>query len=86
MIRKFPLAFASLLVGIVSFVQLFGLEKAVLAIILGALALKEVSPDQEKGKTYAYAGIALGSVYVLILVAIAVIKGPAIIQHISKLR
>ncbi|MHB9154434.1 MAG: DUF4190 domain-containing protein [Endomicrobiales bacterium] len=86
MFKRFPLAITSLLLGVLSFIHLFGLEKAVFAVILGGLALREVVPGQEKGKKYAYAGIILGSLYVVILLVIMVIKGPGIVELIGKLR
>ena len=86
MIRKFPLAFISFLVGILSFFHLFGLEKAVLAIILGALALGDFTSEQQGGKKYAYTGIILGSLYVFVLLVIMFARGPEILKLIGKLR
>lgn len=86
MLRKFPLAVTSLIIGMLSFFHLFGLEKAVLAIALGGIALKEIRPGEEQGRKYAYAGVILGSLYVLIIVVFIVLKGPAILGMISKLR
>jgi hypothetical protein len=86
MFRRFPLAITSLLLGVLSFIHLFGLEKAVFAVILGGLALREVVPGREKSKKYAYAGIIFGSLYVVILLVILAIKGPGIVQLIGKLR
>jgi hypothetical protein len=86
MIKRFPLAVASVLVGLVSFINFFGLEKAVLAVVLGALALKYRLPGEEKGRTCAAAGIALGSVYILILLGILIVKGPQIVAAMGRLR
>jgi len=84
MIRKYPLAFTSLLLGLVSFVHLFGLEKAVIAVLLGGAAIRQAAPEQESGKKYAYAGVILGSLYILVLAVIAVKKGPAIFSMLGK--
>ena len=86
MIRKYPLAVVSFMLGLASFVHLFGVEKAVLAVIFGGFALKEIMPGFEKGRKYAYAGIILGSLYIAVLVAVTVVKGPGIIELIGKMR
>ena len=82
--RKYPLACTSAILGVLSFVHLFGIEKAVIAIILGGLGLREVLPGFEKGKKYAYAGIILGSLYIVVLAVITVHKGPAILKGAMK--
>lgn len=86
MIRRYPLAVVSLIVGILSFVNLFSLEKAILAIVLGGIALKNVLPGEEKGKKFAVIGITLGSLYILTLIGILVVKGPQIVQTLGRLR
>jgi hypothetical protein len=86
MIKKYPLAIASAILGLASFVHLFGLEKAVLAVVFGGLALQEVMPGFEKGKKYAYIGIILGSLYIVVLAVITVIKGPQILGLIRQMR
>jgi len=40
--KKSKWAIISLILGIVSFIQLLGIERAVLAVIFGILALKEI--------------------------------------------
>lgn len=84
MIKKFPLAVTSLILGLLSFVHLFGIEKAVLAVILGGVALK--TPELEKGRKYAYLGIILGSLYIVIILVISIVKGPKIVDLIGKLK
>ncbi|MDO8734074.1 MAG: DUF4190 domain-containing protein [Elusimicrobiota bacterium] len=84
---KNKLAVAGFVLGLVSFVQLFGLEKAVLAVIFGAISLKEITSGQQlNGKKYAYAAIILGSVYILIILVLAVVKGPEIFKLLGKMR
>jgi len=85
MLKKYPLAIASVVLGLVSFVHLFGIEKAVLAVVFGGLALKETIPGFEKGRKYAYAGIILGSLYIAVLAVVTIIKGPQIIELIKKM-
>jgi hypothetical protein len=64
------LAIASLTVGILSFIQLFGLERSITAIVFGILALRRIKQDEtQKGKKMAMVGIALGIIYTAIAVA-----------------
>ena len=50
-------AIASLAIGIASFISLAGMEKAILAIVFGALALKRLGGDNQlSGKKFAKAG------------------------------
>jgi hypothetical protein len=66
------LAVCSFLVAIIAFihpfVQLFGLEKALLALILGLVALREISRSKNKiGRGYAFFGIVLSLIFMVIL-------------------
>ncbi len=61
-------AIASLLVGIFSFLQFLGGEKAILAILFGILALREIKEKGFTGKYLAIGGIVLGIIYIAILV------------------
>ncbi|MFW6134419.1 MAG: DUF4190 domain-containing protein [Elusimicrobiota bacterium] len=85
--KKHPYAVVSLVMGIVSFIQLFGFEKAITAIVFGALALNQAKKEPISGKQLAYWGIALGIVYILILVYLVIFRGnqiSEIFQMISK--
>lgn len=65
------LAIASLTVGILCFIQLFGLERSIAAIVFGVLALKRIKQDETlRGKGLAIAGIVLGSIYCLLAIAV----------------
>lgn len=65
------LAIASLTIGILSFIQLFGLERSITAIVFGVLALRRMKQDEsQKGKKIAIAGIVVGGIYTLIAFAI----------------
>lgn len=84
---KSKLAVASFVLGMSSFIQLFGLEKAVLSIVFGAISLKEITAGQYlNGKKYAYAAIILGSVYILIILILAVVKSPEMFKLMGKMR
>ena len=58
------LAIISLVIGILSFINLFGIEKALLAVILGIIALRRIAAPEStaKGEGFAAGGIVLGSV------------------------
>ncbi|OGS20572.1 MAG: hypothetical protein A2252_09950 [Elusimicrobia bacterium RIFOXYA2_FULL_39_19] len=84
---KSKLAIASMVMGLLSFVQLFGIEKAVVSIVFGSIALREILAGEElRGKNYAYAGIILGSLYILILAGFLIVKGPHIFELINRLK
>ncbi|RKY31009.1 MAG: hypothetical protein DRP74_05785 [Candidatus Omnitrophota bacterium] len=56
-------AVASLVVGIISFFSFAGMEKAIVAVIFGILALKSLGEeDDAASKKFAKAGIILGAV------------------------
>jgi len=82
--QKSKLAIVSLVLGICSFIQLLGIEKAVLAIVFGNLALKEINQAQLTGKKNAYAGIILGSIYILVVVVMIFIKGPYLVSFLAR--
>ena len=78
-------AIASLVIGITSFINLVGMEKAIAAIIFGILALKKIEQDKQLlGKQLAKAGVILG-VFSMIVTATFVIKFlPKIQQQIKQ--
>jgi len=64
------LAIASLTVGVISFIQLFGLEQSITAIVFGILALKRIKQDEsQRGKGIALAGIVLGAIYSVLAIS-----------------
>ena len=67
-------AIVSLVLGIFSFIQLMGMEKSILAVVFGILALRRLgSGNSKKGKKLAIAGIILGvAAIILSIVAIVV--------------
>lgn len=71
--QKYAFATVSLILGILSFVNLFGLEKPILAIIFGWLALRlHPEPKLNVRRVWAQVGIALGAI-TLITVPILII-------------
>ncbi|OGF49191.1 MAG: hypothetical protein A2044_07505 [Candidatus Firestonebacteria bacterium GWA2_43_8] len=69
-------ALAVLLLGVLSFFDLFGLEKAVIAILLGSAYLSESKGFGDKYKYLVYTGVGLGIISILILTVIMLSKSP----------
>jgi len=87
--QKYAFATASLILGICSFVNLLGLEKPILAIVFGWLALRaNPAPALKLHRMWAKAGVVLGML-VLVIVPIIIIVNfdevREIIQLLSKL-
>ena len=71
--QKYAFATASLILGICSFVNLLGLEKPILAIIFGWLALRSKhEPTLVQHRVWAKTGVTLGTI-VLIVVPVLII-------------
>lgn len=87
--QKYAFATASLILGICSFVNLLGLEKPILAIVFGWLALRaNPAPALKLHRMWAKAGVLLG-VLVLVVVPTLIIVNfnelREIVQLLSKL-
>lgn len=83
---KVKLAVFSFVMGIVSLLNLLGLEKSIVAIVFGIIALRELAaPEEKKAKTWAYLGIALGIAQICILIAVIILKGPEFLSMLKKL-
>lgn len=82
---KSKLALISLMLGIFSFVHLLGIEKAVLAVIFGTMALKE-SIQTTKSIKIAWIGISLGLIYLVVIAVIATIYFPDMISLLKRLK
>jgi len=63
--QKYAFALASLLLGIASFVHLLGIEKAILAIAFGVLAMRP--PMARLHQNWAKAGMILGGLMIIIV-------------------
>jgi hypothetical protein len=70
-------ATASLVLGILQFVRVFNVEKALLAIIFGIIALKWLSANPELGgKNRAVAGLVLGVIGVIVTIVMTIVFWP----------
>jgi hypothetical protein len=87
--QKYAYATASLIVGIICFVNIAGLEKAVVAIVFAWLALKsEPGPQLTERRRWAKVGAAMG-LFVLIFIPALVLLNldrlPVLIEALQKL-
>jgi len=80
------LAIISLVLGILSFINLFGLEKALLAVILGIIALRRIAAPEStaKGEGFAAGGIVLGAISAVLSISF-IFKGIQFIQQHPEL-
>ncbi|MBN3039380.1 MAG: DUF4190 domain-containing protein [Candidatus Omnitrophica bacterium] len=82
-------AIAAFVLGIISFVQIFGMEKAIAAIVFGILALRQIArPDnQERGEGLAAWAIVLGAIYAIIagIALFSLIKNPELLEQMQQL-
>ena len=73
--QKYAYATVSLMLGIFCFVNLAGMEKAILAIVFGWLALREnPAPALVEHRVWAKAGMILGSLVLIIVPLIIVLN------------
>ena len=85
--KRCRLAIIALLLGITSLVNLFGLEKGVMAIIVGWLAIGEIKNEPSlKGKGMAWAGLILGALSIITIVVVLIWKGPQLLQQLKLLQ
>jgi hypothetical protein len=84
--QKYAYATVSLVLGIFCFVNLLGLEKAILAIVFGWLALRATpTPALKEHRSWAKAGIVLGVLPLIILPIIVVLNFDRIREIIDLL-
>ena len=87
--QKYAFATASLILGIFSFVNLLGLEKPILAIIFGWLALRsKPEPQLTEHRVWAKAGVVLGTIILIVVPALIILnfhRLQEIIEILSKL-
>jgi len=83
---KSKVAVAGLVMGIASFINLLGMEKAIAAIVFGWMGLKEAEAEQKAGKKLAYAGIILGFAYIATVTVMLILYGPQFVEHIKMMK
>jgi hypothetical protein len=73
--QKYAYATISLILGISCFINLVGMEKAILAVIFGAMALRaSPAPKLRERRAWAKTGLALGTVIVLVVPTIILLN------------
>ena len=73
--QKYAFATVSLVLGISCFVNLLGLEKAILAIVFGSLALRTMpAPALKEHRLWAKTGVILGILPLIILPTILILN------------
>jgi hypothetical protein len=72
--QKYAYATVALVLGIACFVNLLGMEKAILAIIFGRLALKsEPAPALKERREWGQAGLILGVMQIVFITVLIII-------------
>ena len=88
--QKYAFATASLILGICSFVNLLGLEKPILAIIFGYLALRTTpAPPLKEHRVWAKAGVTLGTIVLIVVPTLIILnldRLREVIDVLSKLQ
>jgi hypothetical protein len=73
--QKYAFATASLILGICSFVNLLGLEKPILAIVFGWLALRTTpEPPLKEHRVWAKTGVVLGTIILIVVPTIIILN------------
>lgn len=70
--RRTGLAIAALATSVVAFISLLGLEKAILACVLAALAIRGL-PARSQGRRWGIAAIAVSIVYLITFAVVAAV-------------
>ena len=68
--QKYAYATASLILGLLCFINLAGMEKAVVAIVFGVMALGSQPPALVQRRVWAKAGIVLGAGIIVMVPAL----------------
>ena len=85
--QKYAYATAALLVGIASYIQLLGIERALLAIVFAWLALKaDPQPRLDSSRRlWAKAGLVLGLIMLVLVPTIVILKFESFQELIATL-
>ena len=85
--QRYAYATVALVIGLLSFVNLFGFEKSILAIVLGLKALqREPIPALEVRRTWAKSGIAVGAAQIAVVVTVVLLNLDRIPKLIQAFR
>jgi len=85
--QRYAYATVALVVGLLSFVNLFGFEKSILAIVLGFKALgREPAPALAARRHWAKSGMALGVAQIALVVTVILLNLERIPKLIAAVR
>ena len=85
--QRYTLATMALTLAILSFLNLAGMEKAILAIVLGLRALKPApQPPLQQRRDWARIAIGLGAAHVVLVVAVVLLNLDRIATLLTTLR
>jgi hypothetical protein len=85
--QRYTYATLALVIGLLSFVNFFGFEKSILAVLLGLKALgKEPGPMLQVRRGWAKSGVALGAAQVLLVTGIILLHLDRIPKIIEAFR
>lgn len=85
--QRYAYASIALVVGLLSFVNLFGFEKSVLAIVLGVKALGgRPAPALDARRSWATSGVVLGAVQMTLVLTIILLNLDRIPKIIAAVR
>ena len=87
--QKYAYATVSLVLGLCCFVSLVGLEKAILAVVFGWMALKSTpAPALKTRRVWAKTGVVLGTLVLIVVPTVIILnldRLRVIIEALSKL-
>jgi hypothetical protein len=84
--QKYAFATASLVMGIACFVNLLGLEKALVAILFGWMALKgQPAPKLVSHRSWAITGVTLGAILLVLVPVLLLLNLERIAELIDAL-
>ncbi len=84
--QKYAYATVSLVLGIMSFVNLLGIEKGLLAIVFGALALSGApGPALAERRVWGKLGVALGAIQIVLVIAVVALNFDRLLEVIRML-
>jgi hypothetical protein len=85
--QRYTYATVALVIGLLSFVNLFGFEKSILAVVLGLKALgKEPAPALHARRAWAKFGVSLGTAQIVLVTTVILIYLDRIPQLIAAFR
>lgn len=84
--QKYAYATVSLVLGVASFINLVGMEKGLLAIVFGILALKRLpAPTLGRRRTWGVLGVVFGALQILVVVLLVAFNLDKLLELIQML-